>query len=106
MKIINLDKFKTHKKISLDGKAYEVRGMTVEQFLNAGEPDVDGKSAMDQLRELVAYIVNAGFTNIPEKTLKKQEPEILNLIIRISQGYEPDDEEDEAEADGGEGKSE
>ncbi len=99
MEVINLDRFKTCQKVSIDGTEYEVNGTTVDQFLHEIK-----REASNDVEEQYTYFLGklVEISNIPEEVLLKQEPSVLVALIQISQGIDPSaestlEEEDSAE---------
>lgn len=91
MKVINLDKFRTHQTVLLDGKEYTVRGQTVSQFLDEAGGNLD---ALDTVGRFKYYLARLGeITDIPMEILQKQEIGVLIALMRVSQGVDVDEDE-------------
>jgi uncharacterized protein with GYD domain len=96
MEIINLDKFKAIKKVSIGGQVYEVYGITVGDYIDgtlqdklaAGEGDTK-----EQLKHMVSALT--GLTNIPVDVLKALPFKAITALLTIAQGSDPDDPEQE-----------
>jgi hypothetical protein len=97
MKVINLDKFKAVQMVSLDGKEYEVKGLTVDQYLKGEiEKLEEATSEKEKLENILAVLT--GLTNVPRSVLVKQPFPVLNALIQICQGNDPSEDE-KAEGD-------
>ncbi|MFP5214192.1 MAG: hypothetical protein ACLGPL_12530 [Acidobacteriota bacterium] len=101
MKIINLDQFKTTRQVSLDGAIYQVRGRTVGAFLNDDLQSrlSESRTEKDRVRVVVDAVLE--ISDIPEEVLLAQPFHVLNAILLVSQGVDPEARlEGEAEEQG------
>ena len=97
-KIVNLDNLKTSFLITLDGKEYEQKRMTVKQFIDG---DIQQKvknleenkklSAVEQINEMIDIIT--ANTKIPKEVLLEQDMDTIQRVILIIQGIDPSEEE-------------
>lgn len=90
MEIINLDEFKTMKKVTIDGQMYEVYGISVGEFIDGKLQDNLAAKEGD-IKAQVAIMVETltTLTNIPVEVLKGLSFKALNALISIAQGGEP-----------------
>ena len=97
MKLINLNKFKKNQEVELDGCTYEVRTLTVDEFLTQNlqqeiEEAGDTKGQVVKMIELLCR-----FTTIPEEILRQQPFPVLHALILLTQGVDPESKaQDEA----------
>ena len=102
MKIINLDKFKAIQKVSLSGQEYEVYGMTVGQFID-GTLQEKLKAANDgDPKQIFCTMLEAleKMTNIPVEVLKDQNFKVLETLLSIAQGNDPEETQEKSEGNG------
>jgi len=104
MKVINLDKFKSIQKVQLNGKEYEVYGLTVDDYLNKGVIDKIDKAKASEKKVSAMLEALEKFTNIPKSVLVKQEFPVLSALIMVVQGIDPTEQDDKKEASGTEKK--
>lgn len=86
MEIINLDDFKTIQRVTLDGKEWEVYGITVGDYLdgNFNEKLQEAKTISAKIKILIERLTQ--ITNIPASVLKRQNLKTLSALITIAQG--------------------
>jgi hypothetical protein len=97
MEIINLNKFKEAQKVKLDGVKYEVRTLNVNEFI---DNDIQTRlEAHTEMKEQVKEMINivGSYTTIPKDILIKQSFGVLNAIIMLIQGVDPETQEEETE---------
>jgi hypothetical protein len=87
MKVINLDKFKRTQKVIINGQMYEVYGVTVDMFLNEAS-SVEAATPKENVETMVKLL--GTITNIPMEVLKSLTFDVLNALIQVSQGVDPD----------------
>lgn len=93
MKVINLDKFATFQKVSLGGVEYSVQGKPVEDFLTdtVAKKLEEAKSNRDKVEVLVSEVER--ISDIPREVLVKQTFGVLNAILMVAQGVDPEAKE-------------
>ena len=96
-KIVNLDNLKTTFRITLDGKEYDQKRMTVKQFIDGdiqqkiSELENDEISLKEQVSAMIDIIT--AHTEIPKDVLLNQDMDTIQRIILILQGIDPSEEE-------------
>lgn len=95
MQIINLDKFKKVQAVELDGKQYEVQGITVDMYLN--DPDFPLAGTGGATKEATQATINVlhRLSGIPKETLVNQPFSVLTALMQIAQGIDPGEPEQE-----------
>jgi hypothetical protein len=103
MKVINLDKFATVQIVSLGGKEYTVQGKPVEDFITdtVAKKLEAAKTSKDKCEVLISEVER--ISDIPRKVLVKQTFGVLNAILMVAQGVDP---EKQQEAEGEDQKNE
>lgn len=86
MKVINLNKFKLINKVQLDNEIYDVRGRTVNEFLNDDLSKRIEEATSDRERIVIMLDELANLSTIPIDVLKRQPISVLHALIQVSQG--------------------
>lgn len=86
MKVINLNKFKLINKVQLDNEIYDVRGRTVNEFLNDDLSKRIDEATSDRERIVIMLDELANLSTIPIDVLKRQPISVLHALIQVSQG--------------------
>lgn len=99
MKVLNLDKFATFQKVSLGGKEYTVQGKPVEDFLTdtIAKRLEEAKTNKEKVEVLISEVER--ISDIPRKVLVKQTFGVLNAILMVAQGVDPEKQEDASEGE-------
>lgn len=101
MKTFNLDKFANKRTVEFHGKTYTINGLTLEDEINGNisERIMNAESVKDRLLALKDFVLAA--TTFTEDEVKKMNLDLLFALFKISQGIDPDKED---EAQGNENK--
>ena len=92
MKTVNLDKFRKQTAVTINGKEYIVKGMTVGQYIN---DDFDNKfknAKTDKEKVKVMIGTLTKISNIPEEVLYDLDFDSLLILSQIAQGVDIEDE--------------
>ena len=92
MKVHNLDKYKKKQQIILDGKTYEVKGLSVRMYLEDERMNKLDETASDKETVRIMVDLLSEITNIPTEVIKDQDIEVLKALVAVSQGEDPDQE--------------
>jgi hypothetical protein len=94
MKLVNLDKFKTVVDVVINGTQYQVRGITVGQFINGDIANSFNEqlSDIDRINKMIELIAKS--SNIPVEVLKELDLNIITKLIQIMQGIDIEDTDD------------
>lgn len=94
MKVINLDKFREFQTVELEGAQYKVFGMTMEEFLeDAIQSRLDALAGDTKglMREMISIVCEK--SDVPREVLVKQPFRVLNAILQVTQGVDPEAED-------------
>lgn len=92
MTAVNLDQFKKVQKVTLDGKEYEVKGVSASQFIGGFLDEETGKlSDREQFEKMIEAL--GELTTIPVEVLKQQDFGVLTALMLIAQGIDPQTQE-------------
>lgn len=105
MKILNIDKFRSIHAITIGDATYQVRAMTVGEFINS--PYADNIEKATDLRAQVNIMVQAvaDMSDIPKDVLLKLDFQALNALVMLTQGKVPTEPESGSEGEDGAKKS-
>jgi hypothetical protein len=93
MKIVNLDKFAEKQKFILEGKEYEIRGMTVNEYISDNWMEKIDEQATEKERVETIIKTICKLSDVPEEVLWRQPFEVLTILLQLSQGVNPDEED-------------
>jgi hypothetical protein len=95
MKVINLNQFKRHQQVELDGKVYTVRGITVSEVIDDefGSKFAEAETDKDRVKVMVEQMCK--LSDIPYDLLMNQDMELLTALMEVAQGNDPTAEKEE-----------
>lgn len=96
MKTVNLDKFKTQHKITLDGEQYVIRSLTLKEMVESDfqERMEQTEDALEKFTIMVEHL--SQISSIPEEVLMEQEIGVLSAMMQVAQGVDPNEAPEEA----------
>lgn len=95
MKVVNLDKFKKHQTVILEGNEYKIFGIKVSEFFE--EDMEESKYEKMGIKEQVKFFIDSilKHSDIPKDVLLDQELDVLMALMQVMQGIDPEAEKDD-----------
>lgn len=91
MKKFNLDSFNEPTQVTLEGKTYHVRGLTVEELMNGDLKDSFRKVQTDEEYLSAALNMLEVVTDIPQEKLNGLGIMAIAKLVEISNGVKPEE---------------
>lgn len=101
MKVVNLDKFRNKSIVILDGEQYEVKGLTVNMYLNDSdfaEMNANPEDQKGQIERMLNILTK--LSNVPREVLVEQDFAVLSALMLVAQGGNPEEKEESSEQAG------
>lgn len=94
MKTINLDKFRVQTAVTIEGKEYIVKGMTVGQYINEDFENKFNEAKTDKEKVKVMVDTLLKLSNIPEEVLYGLDFTSLLILSQITQGADIEEQKE------------